>query len=124
MLNRCLFWIFYLYERFIKADSTPTFLPPVLVATTLGIVVFLWRYWMVASLYSYGLDTPATVHEIGFYRDRGRISYVYSFQGQKYVSGSRIMKTKRTRSIQIGDQVNILVDPNDPKRALIRDLYT
>jgi hypothetical protein len=118
------FWVFYFYERFIKPDSTSTFLTPVLVATALGIVVFLWRYWTVVSLYNYGLETPATVHEIGFHRDRGRISYVYSFRGQKYVGGNRIMKTKRTKSYQMGDQVSILVDPNNPRRTLVRDLYT
>jgi hypothetical protein len=119
-----IFWLFYLYDIFIKSDPPSTFLMPVLIATGLGIAVFGWRYWAITSLLNHGQETPATVHEIGFYRDRGRVAYVYTFQGQKYLTGNRIMKTKQTRSLQVGDQVTVLVDPNNAKRVVMRDLFT
>jgi 20S proteasome alpha/beta subunit len=51
------------------------------------------------------------------------VDYVYSHQGQKYASGNAIHKVKQTLALKVGEQVVLIVDRNNPKRAFIRDLY-
>jgi hypothetical protein len=75
------------------------------------------------SLFNGGLEARATISEIGFFRDRGFIKYVYSFQGQKYASQMRVMKNRTTTSYQIGDEVNVIVDRENPRKSIIRDLF-
>ena len=93
------------------------------VITVLGILVLGWRIQLYYSVFDDGIEAMATISNISFFRDRGRIDYAYLFQGQKFMSGNAVMKTKETRSIQIGDQVVLVVDRNHPKRAFIRDLF-
>lgn len=88
-----------------------------------AVVLLLWRISIFTAVFNDGLDTPATISQVNFFRDRGRISYVYTFQGQKYRSGNAVMKTKLTRNYQVGDEVMVLVDRSKPKRAFVRDLY-
>jgi hypothetical protein len=51
------------------------------------------------------------------------VEYVYTYQGQKYASGNAIHKVKQTQGLKIGEEVLVMIDRNNPKRAFIRDLY-
>jgi hypothetical protein len=84
---------------------------------------FLWRYRSISSVFEDGMETQGTITAISFFRGRGRVNYVYSFQGQKYSSGNTINKTKYTKGLEVGKQVAILVDQSDPKRAFVKQIY-
>jgi hypothetical protein len=88
-----------------------------------GLVLLAWRLHLIRAVFESGHEVPATISGVWFYRDRGRIEYIYTFQGQKYRGGNAIMKNKRTLAFQPGDQVLVAVDRKHPKRAFIRDLY-
>ena len=70
-----------------------------------------------------GPRTFATVTGIYFDRDRGRIDYQYMDGGQKYTSGTAIMKNKQTKEIAVGDEIEVAIDPRNSKKALILFLY-
>lgn len=93
------------------------------IITIVAIGVLAWRVQVFNTIFNDGLETPATVGNIFFFRDRGRVDYVYTYQGQKYISGNVIHKVKQTQALQIGEQVIVMVDRNHPNRAFIRDLY-
>jgi len=90
--------------------------------TLFSLLFFLWRYNFFLSLYNEGIEAQATVNGIGFFRGRGKVTYVYTFRGQKYISGNTIMKTNRTTRINRGDEVTVYIDQNNPKRAIIKHL--
>ncbi len=88
-----------------------------------ALVVLAWRVQLFNAVFDDSIQAVATISRVSFYRDRGHIGYVYSYQGQKFNGGSVVMRMKRTRALQPGQQVVVMVDRNRPKRAFIRDLY-
>ena len=93
------------------------------VIAVIAALVFLWRYRTLARVFADGIEVPATIHSAAFFRDRGRLEYVYTVQGEKYLGGAAVHKNRRTAALRPGEQVIVLVDPDHPKRAFIRDLY-
>lgn len=103
--------------------SAPFFFYLGLVTTLIGVPVFIWRVRSFQALFARGVEVPGRVASISFYRDRGRVEYAYTYEGNTYQGGNAIMKTGRTKALQPGDEVVLIVDKDNPKRALIRDLY-
>lgn len=91
--------------------------------TVIALAVLVWRIQIFNTVFSDGIETIATISNVSFFRDRGRVDYVYTYQGQKHVSGNAIHKVKETIALNIGEQVVLVVDRNNPKRAFIRNLY-
>ena len=118
-----LFWVFYLYDTFIRKNEAANYLYWLIGVTFVCLAVILWRYASILSIYGAGLEAKAVVSGAGFFRDRGYISFIYTYQGQKYQSRVSVMRTKRTARFQVGDEIDVLVDRDNPKRAVIRNLY-
>lgn len=93
------------------------------VISVVALAILIWRIQVFNTVFSDGIETAATINNVSFFRDRGRVDYVHTYQGQKYVSGNAIHKVKQTLALKVGEQVVLMVDRNNPKRAFIRDLY-
>ena len=93
------------------------------VISVVALAILIWRIQVFNTIFSDGIETTATINNVSFFRDRGRVDYVYTYQGQKYVSGNAIHKVKQTLALKVGEQVVLMIDRNNPKRAFIRDLY-
>lgn len=93
------------------------------VITVVALAILIWRIQVFNTIFSDGIEATATINNVSFFRDRGRVDYVYTYQGQKYVSGNAIHKVKQTLALKAGEQVVLMVDRNNPKRVIIRDLY-
>ena len=91
--------------------------------TIVAVGVMGWRIQVFNSVFNDDIEVPAIISNVFFFRDRGRIDYVYTHQGQKYASGNTVHKVKQTRSLLVGEQVIVMLDRNNPKRAYIRNLY-
>ncbi len=100
-----------------------TFLVINSVTTFVSLVVLIWRIRLYFALFSDGLEATATISNVSFFRDRGRVDYIFNYQGQKYASGNAVHKVKQTENLKVGDEVIVIIDRNNPKRACIRDLY-
>jgi len=92
-------------------------------AIIIGIPLTIWRISVIQKLFERSLETPGKISGLFFSRDRGRVEFSYTFEGQNYTSGSSIMKNKRTERLLPGSQVTLMVDPQKPQNAMIRDLY-
>src|SRR5574341_1001541 len=114
---------FSVYFFFAKNDALQLFLPLAIGVTVIGIPVLVQRYRTISSVFADGMPTQGIVTGIGFFRGRGRIEYSYTVQGEKQMSANAINKNSRTRKLRVGQKVTVLVDPKDPKRAFIRDIY-
>jgi hypothetical protein len=118
-------WGMYLFLVVLKniQPVDMTFLAIDSVVTLVSLIVLIWRIRQFFALFSDGLAASATISNVSFFRDRGRVDYIFNYQGQKYASGNAIHKVKQTENLKVGDEVIVIVDRNNPKRAYIRDLY-
>jgi hypothetical protein len=91
--------------------------------TILGILSAAWRVYTIVSTFNDGFAVPATVQNVWYFRDRGRVEYIYTYRGEKYQGGNAIHKSKYTRFLETQDRVTVLVDGNNPKRSFIQELY-
>lgn len=103
-------------------------------ATTVGISVFLYvgvgffvlgliRYLVLRSYFKNSMTVTGVIEDVWFMKDRGRVTYKYSIDGNTYVKGSAIMKTKETRDFYKGLSVTLIVKEHNPKKAIIQSLY-
>ncbi len=118
-------WILYFALMLLKNTRTATIDLLIIFAalTVVAIGVLAWRIQLFNTIFNDGIETTATISNLFFYRDRGRVEYIYTFQGQKYASGNAVHKVRQTQGLQVGEQVILMVDRNNPKRAFIRELY-
>ena len=118
-------WGLYAVLNIAQVKPAPgvTYIAVAAAITVIAVLVFLWRYRTLARVFADGIEVPATIHNAAFFRDRGRVEYVYTFQGEKYLAGAAVHKNRRTAALRPGEQVTVLVDPDHPKRAFIGDLY-
>ncbi len=118
-------WGLYIFLVVTGRVKTSDFgLPAIFAAITMAALGFLlWRIQLFNTIFSDGIETAATISNISFFRDRGRVEYIFIYQGQKYMGGNGIHKVKQTQALRVGQQVSVMVDRNNPKRAFIRDLY-
>lgn len=94
-----------------------------LVLTVLDLLVVIWRYNSVHTLFNNGIELSATIVDLWFFRGRGRVDYTFTCRNHEFISGNDITPNGRTRSLREGDRVTIYVDPENPQRAVIRELF-
>jgi hypothetical protein len=89
-------------------SSDSTFLYIAIVGTVLGIGLLVWRMYTIKQFFANGERTVGRITNVAFFRDRGRIEYSYQMNGQPYRNG---------------DEIELIVDRSNPKRAFIKKLY-
>lgn len=94
-----------------------------IIAGIIGIPLLVWRIKLISRLFEKGDEVKGSITHIRFNRDRGKIKYEYIYQNQKYQAGNSVFKTGRTKYYQQGDEIVLLVDSENPKKAVIKDLY-
>lgn len=107
----------------LTGSDAPFFQNLGIIATLIGIPLLVWRVRSFQALFARGVEVPGRITNVWFHRDRGRIEYEYTYQDKKYSSGNAVMKSGRTNKFRNGDELVLIVDPENPKRALIRELY-
>jgi hypothetical protein len=105
------------------SEGAPLFLYLFLGGLVIGVPLAIWRIRTIQQLFSIGVEVTAVIKDIYFQKDRGAVQYAYTYQGQEFLGASSIMKTKQTQKLSPGNEVVLLINPEQPKRALIRDLY-
>jgi hypothetical protein len=90
----------------------------------IGIPVIFWRVRLISSAFEFGWEAEADITNISFFRDRGKVTYVFTIQGERYQVSNAIMKTKFTRSLQRGQKVIVIAQRDNPRMAFIRDMYS
>lgn len=70
-----------------------------------------------------GPRATAVIADVGFFKDRGRVEFEYEHAGRKHRSGTAIMKTRQTAAFAPGAKIEVAVDPRNPSKAFIVELY-
>jgi len=117
------FWAFYAFDMVLGGGGWPAFIYIALAVTVIGFVVLIWRYWLILSAFTQGIEVSGTISRISFFRDRGRVDFVYTWYEEKYASGMAVAKTKRTSALKEGQAIVLMVDSGRPRNAFMRDLF-
>ncbi|WP_319507635.1 DUF3592 domain-containing protein [uncultured Methanolobus sp.] len=92
--------------------------------TVLAIIFLVKRLLFFRSLYNRGVEITGVIDTVLDIDIRHRVEYKYQYQNVDYWRGNAIQRsTYRINNFQKGDEVILLVDPQNPKRAVIKDLY-
>src|SRR5690349_21678251 len=87
------------------------------VLTVLMVPLSIWRVASIKRVVQTGTSCAGRITHISFHKDRGRVDYVYAFDGKEHQSGNGIWKNSKTQSLREGDQVELIVDPARPAYA-------
>ena len=117
------FGAFTLYFFNTENSSSQLFLLSTALVTVIGVPTLIRRYRTISAVFANGTETKGVITYVGFLRGRGRVEYSYNAQGKKSTSRNAIHRTGRTRNLRIGQDVKVVVDPDDPKRAFIQEIY-
>jgi hypothetical protein len=107
-----------------SGSNDSTFIYIAIVGTVLGIGLLVWRMYTIKQSFANGESTMGRITNVAFVKDRGRIEYSYHMNGQPYQNGNAIMKNQKTQAFRNGDEIELIVDRSNPKRAFIKKLYT
>ena len=86
-------------------------------------VLFFVRIKYIKSFLNDADTIQGVIISVGFFKDRGRIDYVYEINNNRYVHGQAVMKSKYTKKLQKGQTINLLIKKSAEKKAMILDLY-
>jgi hypothetical protein len=116
-------WIVYALFQIFDFESPPGAIYVAVALSTFSLAIMVWRYQIIQALFSNGTLVSATVTDLWFYRGRGRIDFAFNFRGHEYLSGNDVVPSINTRAMRVGDRINVLIDPENPLRAIIQVLY-
>jgi hypothetical protein len=66
-----------------------------------------------------GIETEAEIVYVSYYKDRGRIEYIYKIDNKEFKCGNGAHISKTTKEYAERDKIIILVDPKNKKKAVI-----
>lgn len=119
-------WIFCVFFHFFGSEAQFLFWIKIAIfSTTMGIFFLLWRRHFFHVLYTRGVDVIGCIDSAStFKRGGSRVEYKYEYQGEKYWTGNALTDSAfRKYHFREGDDVALRIDPQNPKRAIIKELY-
>lgn len=93
------------------------------VVTVLLLAVLAWRVSRVYALFARGVELPAMITSIRLVKDRGRLEFAYQVKDLAASSWIPVHRTKRVLGFEIGQPVRALVDPSNPRHAIVKELF-
>ena len=94
----------------------------------LSAVGLFFRYRKIGSIFEDNIEVSATVTEVyvpprGAFTSR-HVDFTYEFQGEKYQLRDSVSESnKQVKSLVVGQVVTVVLDRNNPKHALIKELF-
>jgi|SRR6185369_4606280 len=104
--------------------DAPLFLRMTLVSTAIGVPLLLWRVTSMQRLFTRAVEVPGTILSANFFRGRGRIEFSYFVQGEEYKGGIAVHENVAVLRLVSRDEVTVVVDPQNPRKAFLRDLFS
>jgi hypothetical protein len=131
-----LLWGFFLFFALIGVLSggleqavftRPNFISVTLIGAVGATVLFLpllyFRFRRFRNFFTNGVEITGKIEGVGFNRERGAIEVSYRYQGEDFNCRSAIFKSDLTKDLKSGKDILLVVDPEKPGKAYIKDLY-
>ena len=96
----------------------------VLIAATLYCWLALaWRVNKIRSVFAAGVHVKGVITKIWFFRNRGQMYFNYTYLGAQHDAKMTLVKNETTSALTEGAELDLLVDPDDPKRTFLQNLF-
>ncbi len=82
-----------------------------------------WRVNQIRSVFAAGLHAKGVVIKIWFFRQRGQMIFTYTYLGSSHTAKMTLVKNETTSALTEGAELDLLVDPDDPKRIFLQNLF-
>lgn len=83
----------------------------------------LWRILRIRRLFQRGMVVLGCITHIQLARDRARVEFLYEFKGVCFGAWMPLHQSREVLALQVSQQVELLVDEDQPSRAIIRHLF-
>ncbi len=93
------------------------------VVTAISVPLFFVRLQRIKHLFANGILIKGEIERVQFLKGASRVEYKFSFGSQEIKTGAAVNKTATVKQLRAGQQVELVVDPQNPKRSFIVDLY-
>lgn len=118
-------WVIYFLFPLLKPGASigGLFLLVPAISTLLLLSSLIWRIMRINKLFEAGIEVPGEIIGLSIIRDRGRLEYAYEWRDGMLFSWIPVHKTKRVLGFSKRKKVHVLVDPTDPKKSVVRELF-
>ena len=90
----------------------------------IGIIVIMIRVLIIKSYFDNGVEVNGKVTKIWVWRrDRGRIYFTFQYKDLECDNSAVVHFNKMTKAFLPHRPIKVLVKPNDPTRAIIKDIF-
>jgi hypothetical protein len=111
-------------KRGTSTNNDPTFFLWMAIATIVIRIPFLvFRIQRIKNHFKEGIEIMGKITYISLFKDRGRIEFSYVFEGREYVSGTAVHQNAYVRSLKMGQQINVVVSKENPKKSFIKEMF-
>jgi len=118
-------WTLYGGLPLLKRGQDNAYFFPFVVAATLVLLALLaWRIARIHVLFGGGREVPGEITGLWLVRDRGRLEFCYQTGEKVCHCWTPVHKTARVLAFAEGQAVRVLVNPANPRQAIVRELYT
>ncbi|MBS3072516.1 hypothetical protein J4477_01620 [Candidatus Pacearchaeota archaeon] len=105
-------------------EAIPFFIQLGIITLVIGFLVIVFRTLKIKSYFDNGIEVKGKV--IGTWEwkvDRGRIYFTYQYKNLTYENNMFVHLHRMTKVFTKGKKVRILLNPNNPKKAIIEDIF-
>lgn len=93
------------------------------VAAALGLIVVTLRLRAARAAFK-GILVPGHISKITLFKDRAYVHVHYAYGGHEFDSWRFLHQTDAVKALQVGQAVEVAVDPKRPKAAWVSTLFT
>jgi hypothetical protein len=105
-------------------EAIPFFIQFGLIALVIGIIVLVIRVLTIKSYFDRGVEVNGKVTKVWVWRrDRGRIYFTFQYKDLKVDTNAVVHFNKMTKTFLPHRLIKVLVKPEDPTKAIIKDIF-
>ena len=101
----------------------PYYLGFCLLVSAISLSMLIYRVLLLRRIFIQGDQVRGRITKIDIRRDRGKVEYVFIYKGEQRRASAGIHRTKQTLALKNNTWVTLMVDPSNPAKAFIRDIY-
>jgi hypothetical protein len=90
---------------------------------SLTVIGFWWRVLRLKHIAASGQITEGTIDYIQYVKDRGRVEYSFTVEGQPFNSWCPVHLSSEVLSLDQGQKVRIVFNPKNPSQSFIAELF-
>lgn len=91
--------------------------------TVICTAMLLGRIGRMHRFFTHGKLTEGVITDLRIVKDRGRLEFVFEFEGVHVRAWMPVHKSKEVQALAPGDRVELLFDENKPARAIVKNLF-